>query len=142
MKIACSFLDFLNEKTNVGRNKYSSNCQLVRSVQLHYLSHVVTNFTYEIEVSTTSIKIQLGVYYEMMVQLVVLYSFFYTVATCTRFKKAFLEYLENQNQNHGLTPLEKYQNFDFFNFVILESKTLFSFLEYRQKRFPGLFSLQ
>ena len=39
-----------------------------------------------------------------------------------------VDFAKNKNveksfdQNHGLTPLEKYQNFNFFNFVILESK--------------------
>ena len=45
-------------------------------------------------------------------------------------------------ENYGLTPLEKYQNFDFFNFDFRVKKTPFSFLEYQQKRFPGLWSLQ
>ena len=50
----------------------------------------MANFIHEIEVSTTSIKIQLGVYHEMMVLLVVLYSFFIQSLHVRDLKKAFL----------------------------------------------------
>ena len=64
MKIACSFLDFLNEQ----RGKKQIFFKLLADEKcVVILLHEVTNFTYEIEVSTTSIKTQLGVYYEMMV---------------------------------------------------------------------------
>ena len=92
--MACSFLDFtfVNEQTNMGRNKYTSNYQAVlRSVQLvRQLSRVVANFTHEIEVSTLSIKFHLSVCHEMMVQLVVLYSFFIRSLHVRDLKKAFL----------------------------------------------------
>ena len=45
------------------------------------------------------------------------------------------------DQNHGPTPLEKYQTFKFFNFVILECKNAF-FLSRGQTHFPGLFCLK
>ena len=41
-----------------------------------------------------------------------------------------MQKIQSFDQNHGPTPLEKYQTFNFFNFVILEQvKTPFSFLE-------------
>ena len=45
------------------------------------------------------------------------------------------------DRNHRLiTPLEKSQFFNFFNFLILESKnTFFFFLEYHQTHFAGWF---
>ena len=51
--------------------------------------------------------------------------------------------------NHRLTPLEKcqflekYQFFDFLNFVFLYSrKAFFFFLEYHKRHFPGLYCLK
>ena len=41
------------------------------------------------------------------------------------FKKKKKEKIQIFDQNHGPTPLEKYQIFDFLNFVILESKNTF-----------------
>ena len=44
------------------------------------------------------------------------------------------------DQNHGLTPLEKCQFFDFLNFLFLQPRKAFFFvLEYRKRHFPGLF---
>ena len=37
------------------------------------------------------------------------------------------------DQDHGLTPLENRDCLTFFDFLILESKNTFFFLEYRQK---------
>ena len=39
--------------------------------------------------------------------------------------KKRMEKIQIVDQNHGPTPLEKYQIFDFLNFVILESKNTF-----------------
>ena len=39
--------------------------------------------------------------------------------------KKKMEKIQIVDQNHGPTPLEKYQIFDFLNFVILESKNTF-----------------
>ena len=41
-------------------------------------------------------------------------------------------------QNHGFTPLEKYQFFDFLNLLFYSLKRCFFVLEYRKRRFPGL----
>ena len=41
------------------------------------------------------------------------------------FFKKKMEKIQIVDQNHGPTPLEKYQIFDFLNFVILESKNTF-----------------
>ena len=48
-------------------------------------------------------------------------------------KNKNMEKFQIFDQDHGLTPLEKSRLFDFFDFLILESKTLFYFLECRQK---------
>ena len=45
-------------------------------------------------------------------------------------------------QNHGLTPLEKYQFFDFLNFLFLQLRKAFFVLEYRKTHFPGLYCLK
>ena len=44
------------------------------------------------------------------------------------------------DQNLGLTPFEKFQTFDFFNFYCLQ-KVLFFFLEYRETIFLAYFVL-
>ena len=48
------------------------------------------------------------------------------------------------DQNHGLTPLEKCQFFDFFeSLVSIASKGVFSFKNwYRNRHFPGLYCLK
>ena len=43
------------------------------------------------------------------------------------------------DQNHGLTPLEKSQFFDFFNFSFLQSSSHFLFSKCCQTQFFGLF---
>ena len=50
----------------------------------------MANFTHEIEVSAVLIKIQLGVYHEMMVLPVVLYNFFIQSLHVRDLKNAFL----------------------------------------------------
>ena len=40
-------------------------------------------------------------------------------------------------QNHGLTPLEKCQFFDFFNCLFLQPREAFFVLEYPKRHFPG-----
>ena len=42
------------------------------------------------------------------------------------------------DQNHGLTPLNKTQFFDFFNFLFLQLKKEFFAGEYHKTHFPGL----
>ena len=44
-------------------------------------------------------------------------------------------------QNHGLTLLEKCQFFDFLNLFFYSLKRCFFVLEYRKRRFPGLYCL-
>ena len=44
-------------------------------------------------------------------------------------------------QNHGLTPLERCQFFDFLNLFFYSLKRCFFVLEYRKRRFPGLYCL-
>ena len=46
------------------------------------------------------------------------------------------------DQNHGLTPLEKWQFFDFLNFLFLQPRKMFFVLECFKRHFPGLFSLK
>ena len=41
------------------------------------------------------------------------------------------------NENHGLTPLEKSQFFDFFNFLFYTLERLVFVLENRKTYFPG-----
>ena len=41
--------------------------------------------------------------------------------------------------NHGLTPLEKCQFFDFLNILFLQPRKAFFLLEYRKEHFPGLY---
>ena len=43
------------------------------------------------------------------------------------------------DQNHGLTPLEKCQFFDFLNFLFLWFRKRFFVLEYRKRHFRGLY---
>ena len=57
-------------------------------------------------------------------------------------KKEKLEKSPFLDQNHGLTPLEKCQFFDFLNFLFLQPRKAFSALEYRQRHFPGLYCLK
>ena len=45
-------------------------------------------------------------------------------------------------QNHGLTPLEKCQYFDFLNFFFLQPRKAFFFLEYRKRHFPCRYCLK
>ena len=52
----------------------------------------MANFTHEIEVSTAVIKIQLGVYHEMMVWPVVLYNFFIQSLHVRDLKNAFFTF--------------------------------------------------
>ena len=47
------------------------------------------------------------------------------------------------DQNHGLTPLQKSQFFDFLKFLFLEAKKgFFLALEYCKRHFPGLYRLK
>ena len=46
------------------------------------------------------------------------------------------------DQNHGLTPLEKSQFFDFLNFLFYELERRFFVLEYYKTLFPGLYCLK
>ena len=46
------------------------------------------------------------------------------------------------DQNHGLTPLEKCQFLDFLNLFFYSLKRCFFVLEYRKRRFPGLYCLK
>ena len=46
------------------------------------------------------------------------------------------------DQNHGLTPLQKCQFFDFLNFLFLQARKLFSALEYRKRHFPCRYCLK
>ena len=46
------------------------------------------------------------------------------------------------DQNHGLTPLEKCQFFDFLNFFFYSLERRFFVLEYRKRHFPGLYCLK
>ena len=45
-------------------------------------------------------------------------------------------------QNDGLTPLEKCQFFDFLNVFFYSLERCFFVLEYRKRRFPGLYCLK
>ena len=45
-------------------------------------------------------------------------------------------------QNHGLTPLEKCQFFDFYNLLFLLARKRFFLLEYDKTRFPSLYCLK
>ena len=49
-----------------------------------------------------------------------------------------MEKSPNLDQNHGLTPLEKTQFFDFFNFLFLKLKNAFFAEEYHKTDFPGV----
>ena len=42
-------------------------------------------------------------------------------------------------QNNRLTPLEKCQYFDFFNFLFLQARKAVFFLEHHKTHFPGLY---
>ena len=46
------------------------------------------------------------------------------------------------DQNHGLTPLEKSQFFDFLNFVFWGARKAFFVLEYCKTHFPSLYCLK
>ena len=47
------------------------------------------------------------------------------------------------DQNHGLTPLEKCQFFDFLNlFFFFSLQSLFFVLEYHKRHFPNLYYLK
>ena len=55
-------------------------------------------------------------------------------------KKKKLEKWPFLDQNHGSTPLEKRQFFDFLNFLFfIALKDFFFVLEYHKRRFPGLY---
>ena len=43
------------------------------------------------------------------------------------------------DKHHGLTPLEKFQFFDFFNFFFYSLQRRFLLLEYSKTHFPGLY---
>ena len=45
-------------------------------------------------------------------------------------------------ENHGLTPLEKCQFFDFFNLLFFLPRMRFFLLEYHKTRFPRLYCLK
>ena len=45
-------------------------------------------------------------------------------------------------QNHGYTPLEKCQFFDFLNLFFYSLNRCFFVVEYRKRRFPGLYCLK
>ena len=45
-------------------------------------------------------------------------------------------------ENHGLTPLEISQIFDFLNLLFLLPRKAFFVLEYHKKRFPSLHCLK
>ena len=57
-------------------------------------------------------------------------------------KKNKLEKSPIFEQNHGLTPLEKCQFFDFFNFLFLCLEMRFLVQEYHETHFPGLYCLK
>ena len=61
-------------------------------------------------------------------------------------KDIFVAYMEKWpflDQNHGLTPLQICQFFDFMNFLVLQSRKAFFFLlEYRKTLFSGLYRLK
>ena len=68
-------------------------------------------------------------------------------------KKKNLEKWSFLNQNHGLTPLEKCQFFDFLNFLLLQPRKVFFFcsrissrrffvLEYCKRHLSGLYCLK
>ena len=46
------------------------------------------------------------------------------------------------DKNHGLTPLGKWQFFDFLNFLFLYPRNTFFLLEYRKTHFPLLYCLK
>ena len=46
------------------------------------------------------------------------------------------------DQNHGLTPLEKCQFYEFLNFMFLQPRKAFFVIEYRKRPFPGLYCLR
>ena len=54
-------------------------------------------------------------------------------------KKKNLEKWPFFDQNHGLTPLEKCQLFDFLNFFLYSLERRFFVQEYHQRHFLGLF---
>ena len=56
--------------------------------------------------------------------------------------KKKLEKLPFLDQNHGLTPLEKCQFFDFLNFLFLQLERRFFLLKYHKRHFPGLYCLK
>ena len=66
-------------------------------------------------------------------------------------KNIFLAYIDQEkkmeqwpffDQNHGLTPLEKSQFFDYLNFFFYRLERRFFVLEYCKTHFPGLYSLK
>ena len=57
-------------------------------------------------------------------------------------KKKKLEKWPFLDQNHGSTPLEKCQFFDFLILLFLWRRKSFFFLEYRMTHFSGLYSLK
>ena len=61
---------------------------------------------------------------------------------CIALKKKKMEKWPFLDQNHGLSPFEKCQFFDFLNFLFLQPRKAFSALEYRQRHFPGLYCLK
>ena len=57
-------------------------------------------------------------------------------------KKKKLKKWSFLDQNHGSTPLEKCEFFDFFNFLFLQPRQFFFGLEYRKRHLIGLFCLK
>ena len=61
---------------------------------------------------------------------------------------AYIEFKKNLEnwpileQNHELTPLEKFQFFGFFFLVFIGKKVFYSVLEYHKTHFHGLYCLE
>ena len=57
-------------------------------------------------------------------------------------KKKNLDKWPVLDQNHGLTPLEKSQFFDYSELLFLQPRKAFFVLEYHKRHFPGLYCLR
>ena len=57
-------------------------------------------------------------------------------------KKKKFERLPFLDQNHGLTPLEKCQFFDFLNFFFFSLEARFFVVKYHKRHFPILYCLR
>ena len=53
-----------------------------------------------------------------------------------------MEKWQISDQNHGLTPLEKSQFFDFLNFFFFQPRKALFFFKYRRRHFPCLYCLK